>query len=68
VIATQAPDRIVWGTDWPHPNVRVMPDDGQLVDAIREIVPDERARQLMLVDNPAALFRFPSHDGARHRT
>lgn len=59
IIARQAPERIVWGTDWPHPNANPVPDDGQLVDAIAEIVPDARARQRMLVDNPSALFRFP---------
>lgn len=57
-IAQQAPERILWGTDWPHPNVRLMPDDGQLVDAIAEIAPDAATRQRMLVDNPAAFFRF----------
>ncbi len=58
VIARQAPERIVWGTDWPHPNVRIMPDDGKLVDAIAEIAPDPQTRHRMLVDNPLQLFRF----------
>ena len=58
VIARQAPQRIVWGTDWPHPNARVMPDEGQLVDAIGEIAPDPGMRHLMLVENPSKLFRF----------
>ena len=44
----------MWRRSW----YRAMPDDGQLVDAIGEIAPDDRTRQLMLVDNPAALFRF----------
>ena len=53
------PDRIVWGTDWPHPNVdKHMPDDGQLVDLIAEIAPNETTRRRMLVDNPAKLFGF----------
>jgi predicted TIM-barrel fold metal-dependent hydrolase len=58
VIARQAPQRIVWGTDWPHPNARVMPDEGQLVDAIGEIAADPGMRYLMLVENPSKLFRF----------
>jgi 2-pyrone-4,6-dicarboxylate lactonase len=58
VIAREAPERIVWGTDWPHPNVRIMPDDGKLVDAIAEIAPDAHTRQRMLVDNPLQLFRY----------
>src|SRR5262249_29491515 len=51
-LATDAPERVVWGTDWPHPNIeRHMPNDGRLVDAIAEIAPDERIRHRMLVDN-----------------
>lgn len=53
------PDRIMWGTDWPHPNkYEVNPDDGDLVDAFGEWVPDEAERQRILVDTPAALYRF----------
>ncbi len=59
VLTAQAPERILWGTDWPHPNVRgAMPNDGRLVDLIADIAPDEAARRRMLVDNPAAFFRF----------
>jgi predicted TIM-barrel fold metal-dependent hydrolase len=58
-LAEHAPERVVWGTDWPHPNIdKHMPNDGQLVDSIAEIVPTETARQRMLVDNPAELFGF----------
>jgi predicted TIM-barrel fold metal-dependent hydrolase len=58
-LATHAPQRVVWGTDWPHPNIdRHMPNDGRLVDAIAEIAPDEATRHKMLVDNPAELFGF----------
>ena len=53
-----APDRVVWGTDWPHPNHTAIPNDGELVDLIAEIAPDEKTRHLMLVDNPAKLFGF----------
>jgi predicted TIM-barrel fold metal-dependent hydrolase len=57
-LAAHAPERIVWGTDWPHPNHNAMPNDGDLVDLIADIAPDERTRRLMLVDNPAKLFGF----------
>ncbi len=57
-LAAHAPERVVWGTDWPHPNHNAVPNDGELVDLIAEIAPDLRTRQLMLVDNPAKLFGF----------
>jgi 2-pyrone-4,6-dicarboxylate lactonase len=57
-LALQAPERVVWGTDWPHPNHNAVPNDGELVDLIAEIAPDAKTRQLMLVDNPAKLFGF----------
>ena len=57
-LAAHAPDRVVWGTDWPHPNHNAVPNDGELVDLIAEIAPDAKTRQLMLVDNPAKLFGF----------
>ncbi len=57
-LAAHAPERVVWGTDWPHPNHNAVPNDGELVDLIAEIAPDERTRRLMLVDNPAKLFGF----------
>jgi predicted TIM-barrel fold metal-dependent hydrolase len=53
-----APDRVLWGTDWPHPNVRRMPDDGDLVDLLAAFAPDERTRNQILVDNPARLYDF----------
>lgn len=52
------PDRVLWGTDWPHPNVTEMPDDGDLVDLLADFVPDERTRNRILVDNPAVLYDF----------
>jgi 2-pyrone-4,6-dicarboxylate lactonase len=57
-LAAHAPERVVWGTDWPHPNHNAVPNDGELVDLIAEIAPDARTRQLMLVENPARLFGF----------
>jgi predicted TIM-barrel fold metal-dependent hydrolase len=53
-----APDRVIWGSDWPHPNVRFMPNDGDLVDLIPQYAPDPTARQKLLVDNPTRLFGF----------
>ncbi|HWK44428.1 MAG TPA: amidohydrolase family protein [Stellaceae bacterium] len=60
ILAKDAPERVLWGSDFPHPNIRgAMPDDGKLVDLIAEIAPDETARRRMLVDNPATVFGFP---------
>ena len=53
-----APDRVIWGTDWPHPNVQTMPNDGDLVDLIPLYAPDPANRQRLLVDNPMRLYRF----------
>jgi len=54
-----APDRIMWGTDWPHPNKYVAnPNDGDLVEAFGDWVSDERARRTIMVDTPAAFYRF----------
>ena len=53
-----APDRILWGTDWPHPNVRHMPDDGDLVDALALFAPNEKMRNRILVENPERLYDF----------
>lgn len=51
-----APDRVLWGTDWPHPNVRHMPDDGDLVDLLASYAPDEDTLRRILVDNPRRLY------------
>ena len=60
-LARHAPERVLWGTDWPHVNLHgPMPDDGDLVDWIAEVVPTEEARRLLLVDNPASFFDFPT--------
>ncbi|MDB5595184.1 MAG: putative dicarboxylic acid hydrolase [Hyphomicrobiales bacterium] len=53
-----APDRCVWGTDWPHPNVKSMPNDGDLVDLIPLFAPDAATQKRILVDNPARLYGF----------
>jgi 2-pyrone-4,6-dicarboxylate lactonase len=54
-----APDRIMWGTDWPHPNKYIAnPNDGDLVDAFGDWVTDEGMRRKIMVDTPAAFYRF----------
>lgn len=51
------PDRTLWGTDWPHPNIKKdMPDDGALVDLLASIAPDDAALKRLLVDNPTRLY------------
>lgn len=51
------PDRVLWGTDWPHPNMKShMPDDGVLVDTIPRIAITKEAQQKLLVDNPMRLY------------
>jgi len=51
-------DRCFWGSDWPHPNLAAVPDDGVLVDLLAEIAPSEKQRQALLVDNPRGFYRF----------
>ena len=51
------PDRVLWGTDWPHPNMKAhMPDDGELVDYIPKIAVTEALQHKLLVDNPMRLY------------
>ena len=51
------PDRVLWGTDWPHPNLKDhMPDDGLLVDFIPHIAPTPELQRKLLVDNPMRLY------------
>ena len=51
-------DRCFWGTDWPHPNLKAIPDDGTLIDLLETIAPSAAALQALLVDNPARFYRF----------
>jgi len=51
-------DRTLWGTDWPHPNLAVVPDDGDLADLIAEYAPSEAERRRLLVENPKRLYGF----------
>jgi 2-pyrone-4,6-dicarboxylate lactonase len=51
------PDRVLWGTDWPHPNMKShMPDDGDLVDLLPHIAPTSDLQRRLLVDNPMRLY------------
>lgn len=55
-----APERVLWGTDWPHPNIsKDMPNDGELVDLMFRFCKDPGHRKLLLVENPARLYGFP---------
>jgi 2-pyrone-4,6-dicarboxylate lactonase len=56
-VVERFPDRVLWGTDWPHPNLKDhMPDDGLLVDHIPHVAPTPELRQALLVDNPQRLY------------
>lgn len=58
-LVNAAPSRVLWGTDWPHPNVgRHMPNDGDLVDLLPRIAPSKEVMEKLLVKNPAALYDF----------
>lgn len=59
-LIARAPERVLWGTDWPHPNMGAdgAPDDGHLVNLVERYAPDPALRQKLLVDNPQALYRF----------
>lgn len=53
-----APERLVWGSNWPHPGQAAKPDDAILFDLMARWASDERTRQRILVDNPAMLYGF----------
>ena len=56
-LVEEFPDRVLWGTDWPHPNLKDhMPDDGLLVDFIPQIATTPELQQKLLVDNPTRLY------------
>jgi predicted TIM-barrel fold metal-dependent hydrolase len=53
------PDRMLWATDWPHPNkYGPLPNDADLIEQLELWAPDEAIRRRILVDNPTALYRF----------
>ena len=67
-IVAANPDRVVWGTNWPHPGRGTSPtaiappypaDDGLMLNLLARWVPDAAIRKKILVDNPARLFDFP---------
>jgi len=56
-LVEHAPNRVLWGTDWPHPNMKShLPDDGLLVDRIPVIAPTLIAQKKLLIDNPKLLY------------
>ena len=62
-IVAARPDRVVFGTNWPHPNhfpPEINPDDGDLIDLFCEWFPDAAVRQRIFTDNPAQLYGFPA--------
>ncbi|WP_316860821.1 amidohydrolase family protein [uncultured Cohaesibacter sp.] len=68
VIASHAPERLIWGTNWPHNMAQKeedYPDDALLLDTVLGWLPDEQSLQLALVDNPERLFAFEPWDQAR---
>ncbi len=63
LIVETFPDRVLWGTDWPHPNMQShMPDDGKLVDYIPRIATTPELQRKLLVDNPMRLY-WPEEEG-----
>jgi 2-pyrone-4,6-dicarboxylate lactonase len=57
LLVERFPDRVLWGTDWPHPNMKKeAPDDGVLVGVIPKIAPSAGEQQALLVDNPMRLY------------
>jgi 2-pyrone-4,6-dicarboxylate lactonase len=59
-LVRHAPERLLWASDWPHVNMtgRTMPNDGDLIDLLLTWAPDDNVRRLILVDNPAQLYRL----------
>ncbi len=60
-LAAAAPERMLWGSDWPHPTKPAdeKPDDTRLLDLLAEWLLNEDARRCVLVDNPAEVYGFP---------
>jgi predicted TIM-barrel fold metal-dependent hydrolase len=55
---SEAPEQLLWGTDWPHPTTQDKPDDAVLFDLFAQWVPDKTTQHRILVDNPAKLYGF----------
>ncbi len=65
-VVEEFPDRVLWGTDWPHPNMKShMPDDGELVDFIPKIATSPELQRQLLIDNPSRLY-WSDQYGADH--
>ncbi|MBR0642518.1 amidohydrolase family protein [Plastoroseomonas hellenica] len=66
-LVAHAPERMVWGSDWPHVNMqgRVMPNDGDLLDLLLDWAPDEAVRNRILSDQARALYDFPAPSCAK---
>lgn len=61
-LVAENPEQLVWGTDWPHPQMRpeTMPDDGHLYDLFASWTPDPALQRRILVENPCRLYEFPA--------
>jgi len=55
-----APDRMLWGTNWPHPKVKIMPNDTDLLETLLDWSKNDAVRKQILVDNPTKLYGFPN--------
>ncbi|MFR9727775.1 amidohydrolase family protein [Saccharopolyspora sp. MS10] len=63
----RAPERVLWGTDWPHPlHAGPVPDDGELANLLARYAPDPDVRERILVGNPQELFRFEDGSNPDH--
>jgi 2-pyrone-4,6-dicarboxylate lactonase len=65
-VVERAPDRVVWGTDFPHPMLKMPPDNSGLVDLVPLIAADAQVRHKLLVDNPARLYGFGEQISSGH--
>jgi 2-pyrone-4,6-dicarboxylate lactonase len=66
-VVEEFPDRVLWGTDWPHPNMKShMPDDGELVDFIPKIAISAELQRLLLIDNPSRLYWSDQYRADQH--
>jgi len=54
----EAPQRLVWGSDWPHPTEKVKPDDALLLDLIAKVAPSKATQKAIFVTNPEKLYGF----------
>ncbi len=57
-LVSQAPERMLWASNWPHPGQSYVPDDADMLDLMLDWAPDDTTRRKILADNPAALYGF----------